>query len=72
MGKAISDEVGFVKFMIDAKSNEILGCQILGTEASILIHEVIPIMRNGNGTIDKIVNSIHVHPALSAQKLHLS
>jgi len=22
MGKAISDEVGFVKFMIDAKSNE--------------------------------------------------
>jgi len=65
MGKAISDEVGFVKFMIDAKSNEILGCQILGTEASILIHEVIPIMRNGNGTIDKIVNSIHVHPALS-------
>ena len=65
MGKAILDEAGFVKFMINAKSKEILGCHMLGTEASILIHEVIPIMRNGNGTIGKIVNSIHVHPALS-------
>jgi hypothetical protein len=26
---------------------------------------VIPIMRTENGTIGKIVNSIHVHPALS-------
>ena len=65
MGKAILDEAGFVKFMINAKSKEILGCHMLGTEASTLIHEVIPIMRNGNGTIGKIVNSIHVHPALS-------
>ncbi|MDQ5870520.1 MAG: dihydrolipoyl dehydrogenase [Thermoproteota archaeon] len=65
MGKAILDEEGFVKFMINAKNKEILGCHMLGSEASILIHEVIPIMRNGNGTIDKIVNSIHVHPALS-------
>lgn len=69
MGKAIEDNEGFVKFLIDAREKKVLGCHILGTDASILIHEVLPIMRMRNGadskSISLISQAIHIHPALS-------
>jgi dihydrolipoamide dehydrogenase len=67
MGKAIEDQDGFVKFLIDKESKKILGCHIIGSCASILIHEVLVAMMsdNGNGNIDRIMETIHVHPALS-------
>ncbi|HEY7572403.1 MAG TPA: hypothetical protein VH796_13635 [Nitrososphaeraceae archaeon] len=67
MGKAIEDQDGFVKFLIDKKSKKILGYHIIGSCASILIHEVLVAMMsdNGNGTIDRIVETTHVHAALS-------
>jgi mycothione reductase len=65
MGLAIDDKEGFVKFLVDKENRKILGCHILGTDASILIHEVLVSMRSGNATIDNISNTIHIHPALS-------
>jgi mycothione reductase len=65
MGRAIDDNDGFVKFLVDDKSRKILGCHIIGTDASILIHEVLVIMRSGDGTIDSISNTVHIHPSLS-------
>lgn len=65
MGLAIEDKEGFVKFLVDKVSRKILGCHILGTDASTLIHEVLVTMRNGNGMIESISNTIHIHPALS-------
>jgi mycothione reductase len=65
MGMAIEDKEGFVKFLVSKKDRKILGCHIMGTDASILIHEVLVSMRNGDSTIDSIINTIHVHPALS-------
>ena len=65
MGQAIEDKEGFVKFLVDPKNRSILGCHIIGTDSSILIHEVLVAMRTGNGTIDSITNTIHIHPALS-------
>ena len=65
MGEAIEEKNGFVKFLIDSKNRKILGCHIIGTDASTLIHEVLVSMRTGNGTIDNIVKTIHIHPALS-------
>ncbi|HEY9490514.1 MAG TPA: hypothetical protein VIP56_00910 [Nitrososphaeraceae archaeon] len=38
---------------------------IIGTDASTLIHEVIVAMKAGNGTVDNILKSVHIHPALS-------
>ena len=64
MGKAIEDRDGFVKFLTDSK-RRILGCHIMGTNASTLIHEVLITMRTGDGTIDSIAKTIHIHPALS-------
>ncbi|MBS3148636.1 dihydrolipoyl dehydrogenase [Candidatus Woesearchaeota archaeon] len=63
-GAAIQDKDGFVKVLIDPKSRKILGCHILGTDASILIHEVIIAMKAGL-TADQVANTVHVHPALS-------
>ncbi len=65
MGMAIEDKEGFVKFLVDKKDRKILGCHIMGSDASILIHEVLVAMRAGDGTIDSINKTIHIHPALS-------
>lgn len=65
MGEAIEDNDGFVKFLIDKSSGKILGCHIIGTDASILIHEVLVSMRSSTGTISDIRQTVHIHPALS-------
>lgn len=65
MGAAMKDETGFAKILVDRKSRKILGCHIIGPDASTLIHEVVVAMKSGTGTIDNITKSVHVHPALS-------
>ena len=37
----------------------------IGTDASTLIHEVLVAMKGGDGTINSIKKTIHIHPALS-------
>ena len=64
MGIAIGDREGFVKILVDKKTRKILGCHILGTDASTLIHEVIVVMKSKQ-TVDLLRTSVHVHPALS-------
>lgn len=64
MGEAIEDRDGFVKFLVSKSGGKILGCHIIGSHASILIHEVLVAMRLG-ATIDAIARTVHVHPALS-------
>jgi mycothione reductase len=69
MGQALQDQDGFVKFLVDKKDKKILGCHIIGSQASILIHEVLVAMKadanNNGGTIDNITKTIHIHPSLS-------
>ena len=64
MGLALQDNEGFVKIFADRKTRKILGCHILGTYASTLIHEVIVAMKAGL-SVDAIDKAVHVHPALS-------
>ncbi|MFB6268363.1 MAG: dihydrolipoyl dehydrogenase [Halobacterium sp.] len=54
---------GFVKVLIDL-DGEILGCHIVGPEASTLIQEVVVAMKAGSGTVRDIRESVHIHPAL--------
>ncbi|MCG1002926.1 MULTISPECIES: dihydrolipoyl dehydrogenase [Halobacterium] len=54
---------GFVKVLVDL-DGEILGCHIIGPEASTLIQEVVTAMKAGSGTVRDIRESVHVHPAL--------
>lgn len=64
MGTAMEEKDGFVKFLTDYEG-KILGCHILGPEASTLIHEVLVSMKRGKGTVADIVQTVHIHPALS-------
>jgi dihydrolipoamide dehydrogenase len=62
MGEAIEDRDGFVKFLA-AEDGGILGCHIIGTQASVLIHEVLVAIRLG-ARVSDIARTVHVHPAL--------
>ena len=62
-GSSIEDRDGFVKVLADPETREILGCHIIGTDASVLIQDVTNAMRMGL-TTDSITQSIYVHPAL--------
>jgi mycothione reductase len=54
---------GFVKVLIDLEG-EILGCHVIGPEASTLIQEVVVAMKAGSGTVQDIRDAVHIHPAL--------
>jgi pyruvate/2-oxoglutarate dehydrogenase complex dihydrolipoamide dehydrogenase (E3) component len=62
-GSSIEDRDGFVKVLAERHSGEILGAHIIGTDASILIQEVLNAMRAGLN-VRSITQSIYVHPAL--------
>lgn len=64
MGKAIEDKTGFVKFLLEKGSLRILGCHIIGTNASSIIHEVLVAMKAGDRTVNSITDVVHIHPAL--------
>ncbi|WP_435153726.1 dihydrolipoyl dehydrogenase family protein [Haladaptatus sp. DFWS20] len=65
MGKAFKERDGFVKVLADPDDGEILGCHIIGADASTLIHEVLLALASGSGTIGDVTDTIHIHPALS-------
>ncbi|WP_273836407.1 dihydrolipoyl dehydrogenase [Halococcus sp. PRR34] len=65
MSRALKLDHGFVKMLADPDSREILGCHIIGHEASMLLHEVTPALRYG-ATVDDLANTlIHAHPSMS-------
>ncbi|HVU16160.1 MAG TPA: dihydrolipoyl dehydrogenase [Candidatus Didemnitutus sp.] len=65
-GRAISAEAtdGFVKVIADAKTDRILGAQILGKGAGELISEVVTHMEYG-GSAEDLGRTIHAHPTMS-------
>lgn len=65
MGQALQEKDGFVKFLIDPQKETVLGCHIIGPEASTLIHEVVVVMTVAQGKVSALKNTIHIHPALS-------
>jgi dihydrolipoamide dehydrogenase len=64
MGEALAEKDGFVKFLTDYEG-KILGCHIIGPEASTLIHEVLVSMKAGRSHVNDIIDTVHIHPALS-------
>ena len=61
---AVGDTDGFVKVIYDAKYGEMLGCHIIGAEATNLITEAV-IARNLETTHHAVLKTIHPHPTLS-------
>jgi len=65
MGAAMGEPNGFVKVIVEQNTGKILGAHIIGTEAAILIQEIVNAMASGNGTMEPIAQGMHIHPALS-------
>ncbi|AOS45277.1 Dihydrolipoyl dehydrogenase [Lacunisphaera limnophila] len=55
---------GFVKIIADAKTDKILGAQILGKNAGELISEIVTHMEYG-GSAEDLARTIHAHPTMS-------
>jgi len=65
-GRAIAADAtdGYVKIIADAKTDKILGAQILGHGAGELISEVVTHMEYG-GSAEDLGRTIHAHPTMS-------
>ena len=61
MGMALKEN-GLVK-VLASDTDEILGCHIVGPDASCLIQEAVVAM-NTTGKLDAIIDAVHAHPAL--------
>ena len=61
--KAIGDQRGLLKAVVDKTTGEILGFHILAPHGDDLLHEAVAAMYD-HGTIDRISKSIHIHPTL--------
>ncbi|MDY7578595.1 dihydrolipoyl dehydrogenase [Herbaspirillum sp. RTI4] len=62
--RALGDTTGFVKFLADAKTDEILGVHIIGPMASELISEAVVAMEF-RASAEDIARICHAHPSLS-------
>jgi mycothione reductase len=62
-GSSIEDHDGFVKVLADPETGEILGCHVLGADASTLIQGVANLIRS-RMTVDVMRRAIFAHPAL--------
>ncbi|SNS58702.1 dihydrolipoamide dehydrogenase [Noviherbaspirillum humi] len=62
--RALGDTSGMVKFLADAKSDEILGVHIIGPVASELISEAVVAMEF-RASAEDIARICHAHPSLS-------
>ncbi len=61
---AIGHTEGFVKVIYDAKYGELLGCHIIGAEATEMIAEAVT-ARELETTAHEMMEAIHPHPTLS-------
>ncbi len=65
-GKAMAtgDTNGFVKIIFDSRYGELLGCHIIGSEATELIAE-LGVAKSLETTWEEIATTVHAHPTLS-------
>jgi len=62
-GRAIKEEHGLAKLLV-ARDGEILGAHLVGANASILLHEIVAVMKWRNN-VSSLTEMIHVHPSLN-------
>jgi dihydrolipoamide dehydrogenase len=62
--RTMAETSGFVKFIADAVTDELLGCHIIGANASDLIQEVV-LAFEYRGSSEDIGMTVHSHPTLT-------
>jgi pyruvate/2-oxoglutarate dehydrogenase complex dihydrolipoamide dehydrogenase (E3) component len=65
-GKALElgETGGFIKVVVDAKTDRILGAAVLSAEGAELVHLYVDLM-NANAPWTALRDAIHVHPTLA-------
>lgn len=69
-GYAMAEEDSLVKVIVDGDSGRILGCHIVGAEASTLVQQIVYLMNAGEQDYMPLVHSQVIHPALSEVIIH--
>jgi dihydrolipoamide dehydrogenase len=64
-GKAMDLQDEFVKIILEASTQKILGAHIIGPHASVLIHEIIPLMYTPEQNAAPLMYAMDIHPSLS-------
>lgn len=64
-GAAMEVRDYFVKVILDAEEEKILGAHIIGPHASVLIHQIIPLMYTELRSPAPIMRAMDIHPSLS-------
>ncbi len=62
--RSMGETTGFVKFIADARTDELLGCHIIGANASELVAEVV-LGFEYRASSEDIGMTVHAHPTLS-------
>jgi dihydrolipoamide dehydrogenase len=62
--RSMGENAGFVKFIADAKTDELLGAHMIGPNVSELIAEVV-LAFEYRGSSEDIAVTVHAHPTLS-------
>lgn len=65
-GKAreIGESAGFIKVIVDARTDRILGAAVLANEGAELVHSYIDVM-NADAPYTVIRDAVHIHPTLA-------
>ena len=64
-GYAMAEKDGFVKVVVDAETQKILGAHIIGPEAPVLVQQVVYLMNAGDEDYMPLARAQTIHPALS-------
>lgn len=62
--RAMGETKGFVKFVVDAETDELLGMHVLAYHGADLLHEGVVAM-SGTGTLAPLLDCICIHPTFS-------
>lgn len=62
--QAILQTEGFAQIVIDRKTGQVLGAQVVGHEAATLVAEMAVVIAN-EMTIDCVTSTIHAHPTIA-------
>ncbi|MBQ9254530.1 MAG: dihydrolipoyl dehydrogenase [Bacteroidales bacterium] len=61
---AAGNRDGFVKVVLNAKDNTIVGCSMIGDNVTEMIEEIV-VARENNLTAQQLIDSVHPHPTMS-------
>ncbi len=64
-GIALEIKDYFVKVILNVESKQILGAHIIGPHASVLLHQIIPLMYTESRSMEPIMRIMDIHPSLS-------